>query len=281
MRPFEIAKGFCLTVNLEADALEAKKKKTEYIMQEIDLYEVKNAAGNYVNRNEIENMYSKLEDSIARKFHRIISLLKSEEADVEFKKMIQTNEWFDKEAALLSHLILSLIRNPHLKYLIYDNEEIPNFMKPIFYRLMISNQGMAVKLAMDALYGEQLEFALHFLKTSSKNSIKTLTDHIMYNFQLRIYKTKGEQKFFLSDRPILVQEFENIDYAFPISPSICVGTTRLQMEKGILSTHSLIVYMSDDEVKKFNKKIIKNTKKMLIIQNDLDLKFVKKYRECT
>lgn len=53
------------------------------------------------------------------------------------------------------------------------------------------------------------------------------------------------------------------------------------MEKGIVSTHSLIVYMSDDEVKNFNKKIIKNTKKMLIIQNDLDLEFVKKYRECT
>ncbi|PFH71650.1 hypothetical protein COI61_25230 [Bacillus cereus] len=153
MRPFEIAKGYCLTVNLEADTLEAKEKKTEYIMQEIDLYEVKDADGNYVNRNEVEKMYSKLEDSIARKFHRIISLLKSEEADVEFKKMIQTNEWFDKEATLLSHLILTLIRSPHLKNLIYDNEEIPNFMKPIFYRLMNSNQGMAVKLAMlDALF---------------------------------------------------------------------------------------------------------------------------------
>ncbi|GLV65927.1 hypothetical protein Bmyc01_45960 [Bacillus mycoides] len=42
--------------------------------------------------------------------------------------MIQSNEWFDKEAALLSHLILTLIRSPHLKNLIYDNEEIPNMI---------------------------------------------------------------------------------------------------------------------------------------------------------
>ncbi|WP_319805916.1 DUF4238 domain-containing protein [Bacillus cereus] len=128
MRPFKISEELCLTVNLEAKTLEATEQKNEYIMQEIDFYEVKDAAGNYVNRNEIENIYSKLEDSIARKFHRIISLLKSEEADVEFKKMIQTNEWFNKEAALLSHLILTLIRSPHLKNLIYNNEEIPNFM---------------------------------------------------------------------------------------------------------------------------------------------------------
>lgn len=33
MRPFEIAKGFCLAVNLEAATLEAKKKKTEYIIE--------------------------------------------------------------------------------------------------------------------------------------------------------------------------------------------------------------------------------------------------------
>lgn len=37
MRPFEIAKGFCLTVNLEADTLEAKEKKT----------------GNYYNNSKI------------------------------------------------------------------------------------------------------------------------------------------------------------------------------------------------------------------------------------
>lgn len=39
MRPFEIAKGFCLTVNLEADTLEAKEKKT----------------GNYYNNSKISN----------------------------------------------------------------------------------------------------------------------------------------------------------------------------------------------------------------------------------
>jgi hypothetical protein len=37
MRPFEIAKGFCLTVNLEADTLKAKEKKT----------------GNYYNNSKI------------------------------------------------------------------------------------------------------------------------------------------------------------------------------------------------------------------------------------
>ncbi|WP_319805911.1 DUF4238 domain-containing protein [Bacillus cereus] len=138
---------------------------------------------------------------------------------------------------------------------------------------------MAVKPVMEALIGDELEIALHFLKTSSENVIKILTDNVMRNFQLRIYKTKGDQKFFLSDRPILAQEFENIDYVFPISPTVCVSTTKLQMKKNKVSIYTQIVYLSDEEVKNINKKIIKNTEKMLIIQNDSDLEFVKAYKE--
>lgn len=277
IRPFEIFDGFCLTVSLKATPFEILQKKTENIMQEIDLYEVRDNAGNYVNRNEIENGYSKLENSIAPKFRRVVTLLSSEVADVDFKQMINTNEWADKEATLLLHLIFTLIRSPHLKDFIYDKEEIPNFMKPIFYRLMATSQGMAVELAKELLSGNELEIALQFLKTNSDSILGILIEHIMNNFQLRIYKTKGEKKFFLSDRPILIQEFEGTDYLLPISPNICIGTTDLQpVKKNKISVYSQIIYLSDDDVKNINKKIIKNTDEMLIIQNNEDIEFVKK-----
>ncbi|MEE3950120.1 DUF4238 domain-containing protein [Bacillus wiedmannii] len=278
IRPFEISGGFCLTVNLKASPLGVLQKKTENIMQEIDLYEVRDNTGNYVNRNEIENGYSKLENSIAPKFRRVVKLLGSEEADVDFKKMIKTNEWADKEAALLLHLIFTLIRSPHLKNFIYSKEEIPDFMKPIFYRLMATSQGMAVELAKEHLSGNELEIALQFLKTNSDSVLGTLIEHMMNNFQLRIYKIKGEKKFFLSDRPILIQEFEGTDYLLPISPNICIGTTDLQPVKGNkISVYSQIIYLSDDDVKNINKKIIKNTDEILIIQDNEDVDFVKEW----
>ncbi|KAB2425281.1 MULTISPECIES: DUF4238 domain-containing protein [Bacillus cereus group] len=278
IRPFEISHGFCLTVNLRATPIEILQKKTENIMQEIDLYEVRDNAGNYVNRNEIENGYSKLENYIAPKFRRVLTLLGSEEADINFKNMIKTNEWADKEAALLLHLIVTLIRSPHLKNFIYDKEEIPDFMKSIFYRLMATSQGMAAKLAEEHLSGNRLKIAMQFLETNSDSILGTLIEHMMNNFQLRIYKTKGETKFFLSDRPILIQKFEGTDYLLPISPNICIGTTDLQPLKGNkISVYSQIIYLPDDDVKNINKKIIKNANEMLIIQGNEDVEFVKEW----
>ncbi|WP_117161196.1 DUF4238 domain-containing protein [Paraliobacillus sp. X-1268] len=279
IRPFEITKGLCLTVNLKATPLEILHKRTEDIMQDIDLYEVMDNTGSYVNRNEMELAYRGFENYTAPKFRRLVSLLESEDADSEFNTMIKTNEWADKEATLLFHLILTLIRSPQVKNLVFDDEKIPEFLKPIFYRLLTTSQVMAVKLAKEHLRGNELEVALHFLKTSSESGLKTLAEHLMNNFQLRIYKTKGVKKLFLSDRPILIQEFKDTDYLLPISPNVCVGTTKLQTKGKKIFICNQIVYLSDDEVKNINQKIVKKAEGMLIIQKDSDIESVKEWQE--
>lgn len=48
IRPFEIEKEKCLVVKL--DTLEITEQRTQDILQEIDLYEVKNEFGEYVKR---------------------------------------------------------------------------------------------------------------------------------------------------------------------------------------------------------------------------------------
>lgn len=279
IRPFEITKGYCLAVNLETNPFEIVENKTENIMQEHDLYEVKDNNGNYVNRNEMEDNYSKLENSIARRFRKLIDVLESDKADIEFNKIVKdkTVEWAKDETNLLFHLILTLIRSPHLKNLIDDNKEIPDFMKPIHYLLMTTGQNTAVKFAKELYIGDKLEYALHFLKTNPESGLKLIYEHLMNNFQLRIYKIRGEKNFFLSDRPILVNKFEEADYVLPISPKICIGTTPLKIKKGKVSIYSQITYMSDDDVKRINKKIIENTEKTLIIQSNADLEFVKEF----
>ncbi|MFB7350993.1 DUF4238 domain-containing protein [Bacillus thuringiensis] len=279
IRPFEITKGYCLAVNLETNPFEILEKKTENIMQELDLYEVKDNNGKYVNRNEMENIYSKLENSIARRFRKLIDVLESDKADIEFNKIVKdkTVEWAKDETNLLFHLILTLIRSPYLKNLIDDNKEIPDFMKPIHYLLMTTGQNTAVKFAKELYIGDKLEYALHFLKTNPESGLKLICEHLMNNFQLRIYKIRGEKNFFLSDRPIIVNKFEEADYVLPISPKICIGTTPLKIKKGKVSIYSQITYMSDDDVNRINKKIIENTEKTLIIQSNADLEFVKEF----
>lgn len=148
IRPFEITKGYCLTVNLETNPFEISEKKTENIMQENDLYEVKDNDGKYVNRNEMEDNYSKLENSIARRFRKLVEVLESDKADIEFNKIVKvkTIEWGKDETNLLLHLILTLIRSPHLKNLIDDNKGILDFMKPIHYLLMTTGQKNGCKI---------------------------------------------------------------------------------------------------------------------------------------
>ncbi|PFL59597.1 hypothetical protein COJ27_23715 [Bacillus cereus] len=281
IRPFEITKGYCLTVNLETNPFEISEKKTENIMQEYDLYEVKDNEGKYVNRNEIEDIYGKFEDSIARRFRKLVDVLESDKADIEFNKMVKvaTVEWSKDEANLLLHLILTLIRSPHLKNLIDDNKDIPDFMKPIHYLLMTSGQKTAVKFAKELYFGDKLEDALNYLKTNSESAFQKLFEHLMSKFQLRIYKTRGGKNFFLSDKPILVNKFEEADYVLPISPKICIGAYPLQRKKGKVFIYSQITYLSDDDVNRINKKIIENTEKMLIIQSNADLEFVKEWRK--
>ncbi|EEM14152.1 MULTISPECIES: DUF4238 domain-containing protein [Bacillus] len=274
IKPFEITEGYCRTVILKTTPFKITKMSTRNIMQENDLYEVKDLDGEYVNRNEIEDIYSEIENSIAHSFHEFVPLLASDEVDVEFKKKFATIEWQRNETNLLEHLIFTLIRSPHLKNLVYDNKETPDFMKPIFYRLMTTTRENAVKLAKNLLKGEGLEIALHSLKTSPEGGIPELYKHLMNNFQLRIYKTRGEKKFFLSDRPILVNKFEEADYVLPISPTICIGATLFE---GEFSPYNQITYLSDVDVNRINKRIIENTEKMLIIQSDADLEFVKEW----
>lgn len=276
IRPFEISKGKCLCVNVTENPLAGTLMKTENIMQNIDFYEVKDASGDYVNRNEMESSYSKFENEIAKKFRRIISLLDSNQADQELKKMIKTNEWADKEVTLLLHLTLNLIRSPQVKSLIYDSKTFPDFLKPIFYRLMTTSQTMAVNLAKDHLIGDELETAMQFLKTSSESGLQLIAEHLFNKFQLRVYKAKGEKKIFFSDSPILIQEFKDTDYLIPITPSICIGATPIQIKDNNILITNHITYLNDYEVERINKKIVLNAQETLVIHHRSDINFIEK-----
>ncbi len=276
IRPFEVSKGKCLIIDLNKSPLEIESKKTADIMQEIDLYESIDSEGNYIKRNEIEDIYSKLESDISKKFKSLIDLLLSNQSNSEFQNMIKTNDWASKEAALLTHISLTLIRSPYIKNLFYENEIIPVFMRSIMYRQIIGSQMMAVEHARSHLYGEELEIALHFLKENSNSGLRDIFEHLMNNYQLEIYKSDGKEQFFLGDNPILVKKFEEIDYLIPIAPNLCLGTTELRLQNGLVPIKANFNIIDDNMVRKINQLTMQNARKTVIVSNEKDLNIAKK-----
>lgn len=275
IRPFEFAKGKCLIIDLKKDPLKVSAKKTADIMQEIDLYESKDFEGNYVNQNEIEDIYSKFENDISKKFKSLIGLLLSNKSTSEFHHMIKTNEWSSNEAALLTHIALTLIRSPYIKDLIYENDNIPMFMKAIMYRQIIGSQMMAVDHAKSHLNGDELEIALGFLKGNNESGIQIIFEHLMNNYQLEIYMSDGKEKFFLGDNPILVNKFEDIDYLIPIAPSICLGTAKLRLQNNHVLIKPSFNIVDDSMVRKINHLTLQNARQTIIVSAKKDLDIVK------
>lgn len=234
-------------------------------MQEIDLYESKDLEGNYINRNEIEDIYSKFENDISKKFMPLIEFLLSNKSASDFLRMIKTNEWPSNEAALLSHIAITLIRSPYIKNLFYDNDNIPVLMKSIMYRQIIGSQMMAVEHARSHLNGEELEIALKVLKGNSDSEIQVILEHLMNNYQLEIYISDGKEKFFLGDNPILVNKFEDIDYLIPIAPSLCLGTTKLRLQSNHVLIKSNFNIVDENMVRKINHLTLRNARQTVIV----------------
>lgn len=99
IRPFEIEKEKCLVVKL--DTLEITEQRTQDILQEIDLYEVKNEFGEYVNRNEIEDSYKVFEDYADKKLKRFVDIMMKDDFQKTYASMIEgkrNTQWATMEA---------------------------------------------------------------------------------------------------------------------------------------------------------------------------------------
>lgn len=280
IRPFEIKKGICLTLDL--NSFEVSEQETANILQEIDLYEVQNEFGEYINRNEIEDSYTVIEKHIAPKLKRFVEWMENENFQKTYRSMLKGKkpQWADIEAGLLLHLIVTLIRSPKVKELIFnpDFNEL-EFMKPIAHRQMTAGTMKAVELAKNLLQGQELEFALHFLKEEKRDVLGILMRHIMEGYQLKIFRVSGQANLFLADEPIIIQKFGDADYVLPVSPKLCIGAIKLRTDGEMWQIDSKVYNLTDDEVREINLSSVQNATSLVIIQKEEDLDIVKNIME--
>lgn len=263
-----------LFVNTKQFTLKTAKSSPMRLMREKDFYEIKDDHGNYVLRNSIEDAYSSLEGDIKPNFQEFIDLITHDNFQDKFVEIIQNERWVDIETSLLLYLTITLIRGKKVKDLVYSNSDLKDSDKYIMYLLFTTSQLQTVKFAKKMYLGQNLENILLFIKNSSEEPLKALVEHIMSKYRIRVYKTLGSKKFFLSDNPVIVQKFEDEDYHLPISPEICIGLIPLKLDGDKVLTENTVYNMSDENVERINKQSVLNTDRLIIISNEDDLEFI-------
>ncbi|GIN87573.1 hypothetical protein J6TS2_39590 [Heyndrickxia sporothermodurans] len=149
----------------------------------------------------------------------------------------------------------------------------------ILYRHLTTSQANASELAKELYDGQELEDILYFVKKDGTSGLQILAEHLMNNYQVHVYQAAQESKFYLVDNPVLVHQFDDIDYLFPISPKVCLGLVKIATYEDILLVSNSIYILGDNDVERINKKLVQNTDKLIIVSYSFDLDFVKKVVE--
>ncbi|MFQ9320639.1 MAG: DUF4238 domain-containing protein [Enterococcus durans] len=263
--------------NIEKNPLEIYYSRTENLMQEKDFYEIK-SSNNYVHRNSLEDDYSFFENYMSPDFKRFLELTKRPNFQCEFIKIIKNNEWAQIEAVLLFYLGTLLIRGKNVKKFFHSNSKISTDYNYIMYLLATTSKSYTAEFAKEMFMGQELEVILQFIREEDNNPVSRLMEHLMENYQIRIYMTKGNKKLFLSDNPVIVQKLKDQDYILPLSPSVCMILVPIKLKQGIISVDSKIYSLSDEDVDKLNEYSVLNSHRLVIISNEENLKFVEETR---
>lgn len=242
-------------------------------MRQKDFYEIKDENGNYILRNSIEDIYSGIEGDIKPDIQEFIDLFTHNDFQDKFIEIIQNKRWGTIEASLLLYLIITIIRSKGVKDLIYSKSNLKDNEKHILYLLITTSRVKTVEYAKKMYLGQELEEMLLFIRHAPEGSLKVLTEHIMNNYQIRVHKTLGNKKYFLSDNPVIIQKFEGEDYHLPITPEICIGLIPIKLKGNEIMIDQTIHLMSDENVDRINEQLVMNANMLLIISNEDDLEF--------
>lgn len=263
-------------VNVKKKPLKLLCTSSTKLMQERDFYEIKDLDGDYILRNLIEEVYSSFESEISPKYQKFLNVISSENFREHFIKLVNSNEWAEIETSLLFYLVLVLIRGKEVKSITYSDTKFSSNEQHILHLLTTTSQFQTMEFA-KALYSDkELENILYFIENdTTQGTLYTLINHIMKNYQVRVCKTTGKKKLFLSDNPVIIQKFEGEDYILPISPSVCIILIPINIKDAVIKIDTHIYSLNDNHVDKINEQSVLNTDRLIIISEKRDLEFIK------
>lgn len=176
-----------------------------------DMYEIKNTDGTYFERNSTENRYAAIEAEISGKLEPMIA-----------KLHLGGRLSAEDNAYLAVLLALQLVRVPMMKRVIYKKEQyeqnaVRQLEQNSTYKMMIDSVDSGI------LYLRQNGFNLseetiQQIRNTTKHKQSLLEEVICYIEEKCAFYivTTNRNHFVLSDRPVLIDTYDNTKYIFPI-----------------------------------------------------------------
>lgn len=182
----------------------------EKICFQNDLYEIKNEDGTYFKRNALEDHFARMEEWFAFKLRDLL------------EKSKNTPQITGEQDAMLALLLaVQLVRLPFLKQLIYGKNDIGTIEKNYLYEAFVNSQEAAISYLNQSNVNFQTE---ELRDNENKTVIDTVASHLLSNCFFYILDASGiEEKFLITDQPVLIWPFSDAQYIFPVSPNFAVA----------------------------------------------------------
>ena len=239
--------------NITSHPIKTIEGKSENVFCQSDLYEFTNEDGSYFLRNGTENKFANIEGMLSSELHRIISKIESD-------KILD-----GKDDTILALLVsLQLVRIPKMKDIVFNNQ-IPTIIpsdKPIFDNAIYLMAIDSIDKGLQYLDNNGLPISDFGKEKLGKRSlIDDVACFILRDCSFYFVKTTNIH-FVLSDNPILIGQFDDALYIFPVTPQYAIVCTRSDKidERNDGRVHIIEDSMTDT----INKLMIENTDRIVV-----------------
>lgn len=278
-----ILKRFCSKNNMIdqvrfSDDIKRFSQNIRETCSENDFFEVKLGDGSYINRNRTEDKFEQLEDAVSKYIEETLEIVKRENSKQEIEKMINNGEWDKLTIYLMLHLTLTIVRTPSMKEIVFKNEKYSQETKHVFYLDLLWGESEAKMLSQKLFKGDDKADIDRAIETGEdQGAINVLLNYLTNNHYLELCLTPENKKYYLTDNPVIVSHFSDIDYFLPLSPKVAMVLKRIPSDKYSIS---ILPVLSSEKVDLLNRCLVKKAVKIVIVQNmlDEDFEFIKKAR---
>lgn len=264
IKNFSDPHGLICFIDKQQQPLKVIRDKPQNILYLKNMYETKNEDGTFFNRNAIERKFAGVEGKLSLDLCRIINNVKSG------KEISGCDDMF--LAILVS---LQLARTPNVKNILFNNN-LPTFFpedKSLFDNAMYIMAIDSIDSGIQYLKDNGLDVSeLAKQKIGSQSLIDEIASYIVSSCDL--YFIESEKfHFVISDNPILINEYDNALYIFPVTPQYAIVCSRLN---NIYEHNSRSLRVIKDEmINKLNLLQIKNADRIVVFNED-DTEYVLK-----
>lgn len=252
IRNFTDVNGKVRVINKSKEPIEPYSSLPSSLFYSCNLYETKNNDGTYFDRNAIEKDFADFEGMLSTELPQII------------KRADEKQKLSRYQIKCLADLVaFQLVRLPFIRDFFYDsNSNIAdsterNLQTNAMYRIVIDSPESGFN------YLHNNDFTL---SEDAKNNIReTKANTTVYDFinsECNVYLIKAESDAFcIGDFPVLIDEFTNAKYVYPVSPHFAIVCSLT--EPNDVEEYDTIRYVKKDMVSLINQRIIEKAERFI------------------